>query len=255
MSFPKIMLPRLLSLLLLLAGVLHADSRNWKSSNGESTFSGEFVSHDTKRVTIRRADGRVFTFDVAKLSEDDRNWLATKDSIVADDAEPVPDPNAVFDTLCFGDTRKEVEAKLKTSKNVETLVDETFFGRFGLNGTYRTKQKIGGLYCELFFDWSEGGKMKEISLQTQPKDAGTYDDLLRNNWNQLAELLTMLHGKPLQTAGYPEMGDLQNDLFLGSHIWRLEGGGTAMLGTSMQANKYMVVVRFTTEKINPVTTP
>ncbi|MFC7336775.1 hypothetical protein ACFQY0_06275 [Haloferula chungangensis] len=246
---------RLLFISLFLTGILHAESRNWKSAAGESTFSGEFISHDTQRVTIRREDGRVFTFDVAKLSEEDRNWLATKDSIVVDDAEPAPDPNAVFDTLCFGDSRKEVEAKLKASKNVETLVDETFFGRFGLNGTFRTKQKIGGLYCELFFDWSKGGNLKEISLQTQPKDAGTYDDLLRNNWNQLSELLTMLHGKPLQTAGYPEMGDLQNDLFLGSHIWRLEGGGTAMLGTSMQANKYMVVVRFTTERINPVVVP
>jgi hypothetical protein len=246
---------RLLALILLISGPILAESRTWKSANGESTFTGEFISHDTKRATIRRDDGRVFTFDIAKLSEADRNWLATKDSIVAADAEPAPDPNAVFDTLCFGDSRKEVEAKLKASKNVETSVDETFFGRFGLNGTFRTKQKIGGLYCELFFDWSKGGNMKEVSLQTQPKDAGTYDDLLRNNWNQLSELLTMLHGKPLQNAGYPDMEDLQNDVFLGSHIWRLEGGGTAMLGTSMQANKYMVVVRFTTEKIDPVIVP
>lgn len=246
---------RIISIILILCSTLHAESRNWKSANGESTFSGEFISHDTQRVTIRREDGRVFTFEISKLNEEDRNWLATKDSVVAADAEPAPDPNAVFDTLCFGDSRKEVEAKLKASKNVETLVDETFFGRFGLNGTFRTKQKIGGLYCELFFGWSKGGNMKEVSLQTQPKDAGTYDDLLRNNWNQLAELLTMLHGKPLQRAGYPEIKDLQNELFLGSHIWRLEGGGTAMLGTSMQANKYMVVVRFTTERINPVVVP
>ena len=97
--------------------------------------------------------------------------------------------------------------------------------------------------------------MKEVSLQTQPQDAGTYDDLLRNNWSQLSELLTMLHGKPLQRAGYPELRDLQNDVFLGSHIWRLEGGGTAILGTSMQAGKYMVVVRFTTERIQPVLVP
>ena len=246
---------RILSIVLLMTGSSIAESRTWKSANGESSFDGEFISHDTQRVTIRRADNRVFTFEIEKLSEDDRNWLAAKDSIPAANDEPVPDPNAVFDTLCFGDSRKVVENKLKESKLVETAVDDTFFGRFGLNGTFRTKQKIGGLYCELFFDWSKGGNMKEVSLQTQPQDAGTYDDLLPNNWNQLSELLTMLHGKPLQRAGYPELSDLQNDVFLGSHIWRLEGGGTAILGTSMQASKYMVVVRFTTERIQPVLVP
>lgn len=245
---------RLLPLLLLISG-LHAESRGWNSATGDGAFSGEFISHDTQLVTIRRENGTLSTFKIEKLSKDDRNWLATKESIVAANDEPAPDPNAVFDTLCFGDSRKEVEKKLKASNNVEPLIDETFFGRFGLNGTFRTTQKIGGLYCELFFDWSKGGKMKEVSLQTQPKDTGTYDDLLRKNWNQLAELLTMLHGKPLQRAGYPERDDLQNDLFLGSHIWRLEGGGTAMLGTSMQANLYMVVIRFTTEKIEPVLVP
>ena len=245
---------RFLALLLVTASV-HAESREWKSATGESSFTGDFISHDTQRVTIRREDGRIFTFEIEKLCTADRNWLATKDSIAPADQEPAPDPNAVFDTLCFGDSRKDVEAKLKASKLVETLVDDTFFGRFGLNGSFRTKQKIGGLYCELFFDWSKGGNLKEVSLQTQPQDAGTYDDLLRNNWNQLAELLTMLHGKPLQQAGYPEASDLQNDLYLGSHLWRLEGGGSAMLGTSMQANKYMVVVRFTTEKIQPVLVP
>ncbi|MEP4078718.1 hypothetical protein [Haloferula sp.] len=242
-------------LLLLLIGKLQAESRTWKSADGKASFIGDFISHDTQRVTVRQESGTVSTFKIEKLSEEDRNWLATKNSVAAADDEPAPDPNAVFDTLCFGDSRKEVEKKLQESKLVETQVDETFFGRFGLNGTFRTKQKIGGLHCELFFDWSKGGNLKEISLQTQPKDAGSYDDLLRNNWNQLAELLTMLHGHPLQRAGFPDRDDLQNDLYLGSHIWRLEGGGTAMLGTSMQANKYMVVVRFTTERINPVRVP
>ncbi|MEM9238134.1 MAG: hypothetical protein AAGB14_15290, partial [Verrucomicrobiota bacterium] len=244
-----------LLILLLATGSLMAEVRTWQSADGGSSFKGEFVSHDGERVTIRRRDGRVFTFAIEKLAADDRTWLKGKAPAAGSDAEPLPDPNAVFDTLCFGDSRKEVIAKLKASKNVEAVVDDTFFGRVGLNGSFRTKQKIGGLYCELFFDWSKGGNLKAVSLQTQPKDSGAYGDLLRNNWGELAELLTMLHGKPLQRAPYPEIDDLQNDLFLGSHIWRLEGGGTAMLGTSMQANNYMIVVRFTTEKIQPVRVP
>ena len=65
----------------------------------------------------------------------------------------------------------------------------------------------------------------------------------------------MLHGKPLQHADFPPLDDLQDDLFLASHLWRLEGGGSALLGTSMQGGKCLVVVRFTQERINPVTVP
>jgi hypothetical protein len=236
-----------------LLGSLHAESRIWTSADGNASFEGDFVSHDTERVTVRKKGGNEITFDIQKLSKDDRNWLASKNSIQGDDA--APPPNAVFDTLCFGDNRKKVEAKLKASKLVETPHEETFFGRLGLNGVFRTKQKIGGLYCELFFDWTEGGGLKEISLQTEPQDSESYEDSLRANWKELSSLLTSLHGHPLQNAGFPARDDLMNDAFLGSHIWRLKGGGSALLGTSMQADKYMVVVRFTTERIEPVRVP
>ena len=113
------------------------------------------------------------------------------------DAEPLPDPNAVFDTLCFGDPRADVIKKLKESKIVEAGLDETFLGRVGLNGTYRTRKQIGGLHCDLYFDWSAGGNLTEVSLQTQGVDRSSYAGRLKENWAELAELLTMLHGKPL----------------------------------------------------------
>ena len=68
-------------------------------------------------------------------------------------------------------------------------------------------------------------------------------------------MLCQLYGKPIQEGPYPKRSDLQNDLFLGSHLWRLDGGGSAMLGTSMQAGKFQTVVRFTTETITPVRVP
>lgn len=239
----------------MLASSLHAENRIWKSADGSSSFNGEFVSLEMDQVTVLRTDGKPVTFNIQKLCGEDRKWLEAKRSTQTQKNAAMPAANAVFDTLCFGDSRQEVEAKLKASEMLETAVDDTFFGRFGLNGTFRTKKKIGGLYCELFFDWTSGGNLKEISLQTKPQDVGAYDDLLRNNWSHLAELLIMLHGKPLQRAGYPDHEDLQNDALLGSHLWRLEGGGSVILGTSMQADKYMVIVRFTTERIDPVLVP
>lgn len=241
----------------ILLGSLQAETRTWKSADGAATFEGELVSHESNNVTVRRGDGKIFTFDIAKLSEDDRKWLENsgKEAATAPaDAAAAP-ADAVFDTLCFGDNRKTVEAKLKASTMVESTVDDTFLGRFGLNGSFRTKQKIGGLYCELFFDWTSGGGLKEISLQTQPQESTTYDNELRTNWDEFSKLMTTLHGKPLQRAGYPDCDHLENEAFLGSHLWRLKGGGSAMLGTAMQANKYMVVVRFTTENVKPNRVP
>jgi hypothetical protein len=235
--------------------VLHAEPRTWKSSDGANSFAGDYVTHDAKRVTIRRADGRVFTLELAKLHADDKSWLSAKPVPGRAAAEPLPDPNAVFDTLCFGDSRADVMKKLKESKAVEAGLDETFMGRVGLNGTYRTRQQIGGLHCELYFDWSAGGNLTEVSLQTQGVPRSAYAGRLKSNWEELSELLTMLHGKPQQAADFPSLDDLQDDVFLASHLWRLEGGGSALLGTAMQGGQCQVVVRFTQEKIQPVTTP
>ncbi len=245
---------RLSSLLLLVPALtLQAETRTWQNAEGSASFRGEYVSHDHHRVSIRRDDGQLFNLELEKLHPDDRNWLAERD--LPETPEPEQNANAVFDTLCFGDTRKEVEAKLKASKFVESTVDETFFGRLGLNGTFRTRERIGGLQCELYFDWSPGQTLDEVSLQTQSLGGESYSSSLMDNWSELSKVLTQLHGKPLQAGQYPKKSDLQNDLFLASHLWRLEGGGSALLGTSMQGDKYQVVVRFTTESIEPQRTP
>jgi hypothetical protein len=56
----------------------------------------------------------------------------------------------------------------------------------------------------------------------------------------------------LQNADFPAASTLQNDMSLSTHLWRLGGGGSALLGTSKSAEGYMVSVRFTSEKIEPV---
>lgn len=234
------------------SGILYADVTTWKNSDGSSQFRGSYLSHDDRYVTIRRTDGRVFTFEIKKLHQDHQTWLKQrqKPREKADD-----NPNAIFDKLTFGDTRQEVETKLKASSIVEMAVAETLLGRFGLNGTFRTVHKIGGLHCLLDFGWTTDGKLNEISLRTEPLGSSAYTNQLHKNWIDLAKLLTNLYGKPVQAADFPKRSDLQNDLMLGSHLWHLEGGGSALLGSSMQNDQYMIIVRFTTNTIKPVRTP
>ena len=229
---------------------LPAETRQWKNSDGTQSFSGEYVSKNEKTVTIRRADGKVFAVELTRLSNSDRTWVSTQAAAPAEPGTP-QDPDAVFDNLCFGDSREEVTKKLKESKMLEAGVGEVFMGRTGLNGTYRTRKKIGGLQCELYFDWTGAGTLKEISLQTQSVPKEVYVNRLKGTWEELATLLTTLHGKPLQASDFPKAEELTSDTFLPSHLWKLKGG-SALLGTTKQGATCMIVVRFTTKKIEPV---
>ncbi len=242
MRFPISIL--LFSLISILSG---EEARTWKSANGDRSFQGTYVSHDAAQVTILRTDGKTFTLGRDQLHPDDRAWLAAR--------EEESSRGAVFDTLRFGEDRETVEKKLRASKLVESVGSEIFAARTGLNGSFRTREKIGGLSCELYFDWTNTGRLKEITLQTEPVPASDYDGRLKENWSELAALMRNLHGKPLQTAGYPDSSNLENGMFLSSHLWRLEGGGSALLGTSMQRGSCMAVIRFTTERIDPLRVP
>jgi hypothetical protein len=254
-----------MSLGVMLVGTVAAESRKWRSKDGSKFIIADYVSHNQFTVTVKRVDGKVVTLDRGDLHTEDVDFVAKLPASAATSpgpnkpsksshTGPAMDDSAVFDTLKLGDTRAEVMAKIKASKSLELTVDEIYLGRFGLNGSYRTKQTIGGLKCLLYFDWDSSGNLKELSLQTQPQPSSAYQGLLKDTWTELSKLMTTLHGKPLQNADYPAAGVLQNDSSLSSHLWRMANGGSALLGTSKSVEGYMVSVRFTTESIEPIRT-
>jgi hypothetical protein len=231
-----------------------AEARQWRNADGTRTLVGDYLAHDARRVTIRRADGRVFTLELAQLSAEDRAWLAKRRDgatpAAAESAAPANDESAVFDTLKLGDTHVDVRAKLQASKAVELTIPATFLARMGLNGSYRTRQQIGGQHCLLFFDWDAASRLNELTLQTEPKAPASYPTTLKETWQELARLLTALHGSPASQAGFPPAAQLtEQGMVLGSHLWRLEGGHSALLGTARDANGYSVIVRFTSQAI------
>ena len=247
-------------LLILLLGCsllpLDAAPRPWKSTEDGRSVQGEFLSRNERQVTIRRSDGLVFTLDLKKVHPDDLKWLDANHPLpTAKPAEPVADPTAVFDTLHFGDTREQVLAKLKASKLVELRVAESLLGRFGLNGSFQTRKDIGGLRCRLFFDWSKAGLMREVSLQTEALAADAYPTSLKACWEDFAKLLSTLYGEPAQQGNFPPLADLRDGTCLASHCWRLEGGGSALLGTARDDKGYTTVVRFIQQEIQPVPLP
>lgn len=234
-------------------------AREWRNASGDKSFEATYLSNDGKQVTLRKGNS-ILTFSIGKLHSDDQAWLkenhppaAKSENGNKSPAKPAP-KGAAFDTLEFGDSNKEVIEKLKASSMVECSVAEVMLARIGLNGSYRIKQTIGGLYCHLYFDWDSNNKLKEVTLRTQGKPLSFYGGKLQSNWSELINLLTILHGDALQGAPYPKSADLQDGLILGSHLWRTEDGHSVLLGTGQEGSNYSVVVRITSDHIatNPI---
>ena len=234
-----------------------AQSRPWKSADGLRSVQGEFIKRDATSVTIRNGGGKEVTIEFSKLHADDVKWLDTNHSLTgaAPEPTPPPDPDAFFDTLSFKDTRQSTLAKLKVSKIVEMTADEIFIGRSGLNGIFRTRRKIGTLDGFLYFDWTEAGSLKELTLQTETRPNTAYKTELEPSWKELIELLSTLYGKPVQRGPLPSMASLADGTFFPSHLWNLETGGSVLLGTAREGPRYQVVVRFTKTKPQVVEIP
>ena len=147
-----------------LATTLGVEAKTWRNVEGKS-IEGEYVSRTDKDVTIRLATKKTTTIALDKLHEDDRFWL---DNNHPPNAKPSQNPAAIFDQLTFGDNHKQVEEKLKASKFAKLTVAETFIGRSGLNGVFRTTEKIGGLDASLYFEWKNEDSLEEVNLHTDP---------------------------------------------------------------------------------------
>ena len=225
-----------------------AEMRPWKNTDGTRSVQGDFIKRNTTSVTLKTEAGKEILIEFSQLHADDLKWLETHHSL--NQVRPDKDPAAFFDNLTFSDTRTTTEAKLKASKLVEMTTDETFLGRSGLNGFFRTRKKIGTLDAFLYFDWTETGKLKELSLQTEARPNTDYKTELEPCWKKFIELLTTFYGKPVQNGPLPLMASLSDGTFSPSHLWDIGNGGCALLGTAREGSKFQVVVRFSQKKPN-----
>ena len=258
------MIPQLVATLLI-ASTIHllAETRNWKSSDGTRTIAGDFICRDALTVTIRYTNGKPTSFPLTKLHPDDLAWLNQTHPLPGHTAaatpghttSAVPDKAAVFDSLLFGDRRDQVIKKLKASQFVESTLDETFLGRTGLNGVFRTRKQIGGLDASLYFDWTDGGLLREVTIQTTTVPESAYLTKLEPSWKEFVNLLSTLYGKPVQQGALPDAASLGDGSFRPSHLWTLDAGGSVLLGTARDGSHYQLVVRFTEKKIKPVALP
>lgn len=253
------MLVRAFVILLCAACSALGQTRPWKNVDGTRTVQGSFIKRDANAVTILTGNGQELVIQLSKLHFDERHWLNLHHSLdapaPASGAAPPKITSAVFDTLTFKDTRDSALAKLKVSKIVKMTTHETFLGRSGLNGVFSTRQTIGGLAASLYFDWTPAGTLKELTLQTETVEIQEYRSRLEPGWKAFIEQLSTLYGVPKQKSPMPPANSLADGSFMPSHMWLLEAGGSALLGTARDGDKFQLVVRFTQKVAGRVEIP
>ena len=232
-----------------LTSTLCLQAKTWRNADGTKSFEGEFVSRTDKEVTILLSNRKPTTFSLGLLHEDDRFWL---DQNHPPKSKSASNPAAIFDQVLFGDNRKQVEEKLKTSKFAKLTVDETFIGRSGLNGIFRTTGKVGELDASLFFDWNDGDSLSELNLHTDPQPINQAKDKLIPCWEKFAHLLSKLYGKPVISSPELNTSSIADGAFQPTHLWHLPAKGSVRLGASRDRDKLLIICRFSEEKINPV---
>lgn len=91
---------------------------------------------------------------------------------------------------------------LKTCKSLEGPETDAYLSRTGLNGAYKTKKPIGGLFFSLHFEYGKDGGLKAVSFYSTTK-AGKeeYDTRLKSLYKRMLNGLTGLYGPPHEPAG------------------------------------------------------
>ncbi len=238
----------IMALSLVVGSRLAAESRSWRSANGNRSFRADFVSSDGTSVVLRRLDRKTVTVALKNLHTRDRDWV--REQLNKNEAKAHGGlKGGCFDTLAFGDNRRTVEKKLKASLVASKSLDDRLTGRTGLNGIYQTS--IADEPYELFFHWTGKDELQEVTLRSRAVTQTDYGKTLRKTWTSLISLLKKHHGNPVQTTGYPPQEELQEGNLLGSHLWHTPDKHSILLCTGREGADYLVAIRFRVELIPP----
>lgn len=237
-----------LLLALLVTTTLTGSARVWWNPDKSRSFQGEFVKLVGETVHIKMLNGKVVPLTLEKLHEDDQKW-ARAEAINAKERAEVERANQVFGGVKFGDTREQVIAKLKESPLVTTSLADDYLARAGLNGIFETTTPIGPYSCRLFFAWDAGQKLSELSIHSESVPGSDYTKGIAECWQEMVQIMSDQYGKPAQSATLPKQKSLEDGSALNTHLWRLKGGVSALVGVGHENGGYIVIARFTNESV------
>ena len=216
--------------------MLHARAARWRSADGGRSIQGEFVKRDaTERHHPPLGPQREVTIPLDKLHPDDRAWLNANHPlprIRCPTRQPLSSTNSHSAT-----TARRSWKNSRPASSSKSPLPETFFGRTGLNGVFRTRKKSADSTPSLYFDWTENGGLKEITLQTPSLPASDLDARLTPVGRNSSTSSPPSTASPSTHNDKLDIAPIPDGSMTGTHLWKLENRGTAMLGAARDGRR------------------
>lgn len=235
----------------LMPAVGQAAPRLWKNTNATRSFQGELVKREADKVTIMMMPSRkTVVVKPDQLHADDLQWLREnhpfeheKPAVTA----PKPAAGAFYDTLAFGDDQATVIRKLKASPRFHTELDDTYFARTGLNGTFRTTKgnEFFGMPAALYYEWDNQGGLMNLSLYGHETPAAMAGEAMVPLWQEMVDQINKQFGQARSSSPKPAYAGLGESQITFTHAWPMTSGGSLLLGVGKQEGKYVIIARFT----------
>lgn len=244
---------RLIILIALLTSLAaSAAPRDWRNLDASRIVNGDFVSRDETSVLIRRSrDLKQSRLPLDQMHPEDLAWLNQSHPLPNQPkpTQPVSDNSkqlikAIHGTLVFGEDITQVTKRLKSSALFVSTLPETFYARTGLNGIFRTKQKIANQHSQLFFEWNDTGGLREFTLHTDSLPLKNTDDQILPCWHGYINAMTDLYGEPVNANPKLNLGSIPEDGIIFTHLWESPQIGSILVGASHNKDGYQIAVRF-----------
>jgi len=245
-----------IAIALLTSVAASAETRDWKNKDASRSVRGDFISRDKTSVLIRRSsDLKQTSLPLDQMHVSDLAWLEKTHPIPKPKPPAPTDPKgllkSIHGTLSYGDNSSKVAAKLKASGIFDSTMPDSFLARTGMDGIFRTKQKIANQYSVLYFNWNEDGGLKDFTLHTDSLQLSNAKDQILPCWQYYINIITELYGKPLNANPTLELGSIQQDAIIFTHLWQTEQMGSILIGASHNADGYQIAMRFSGESFKP----
>ena len=243
----------IIALLALLPCLSEAAPRLWKNSNATRSFSGELIKREADKITIKMTQGgQTVVIKPEQLHKSDLEWLKQNHPFEHEKPKltsPEVAAGCFYDTLAFGDDKPTVIKKLKASPRFHSELDETFFARTGLNGTFHTTKgnEFFGMQASLYYGWDQSNCLDFLSLYGHESSAAQVEAKLIPTFTSMVASIDKQFGKAKSSSPKPQYAGLADGEITFTHVWPMKTGGSLLMGVGKQESNYVIVARFTRE--------
>lgn len=152
----------------------------------------------------------------------------------------------LYPPLETGMTEPQVLQALKSCPSVEAPGSDAYLSRTGLNGFYRTKKPIGGLYFSVNVEFDKSGGLRAVSFYSKTKVRAEENEMrLKSLYKRMLNGLTDLYGPPSNVPDWVGKDSVPDGKIKYMHMWRVQPGQFLMTGlANLGKEGYIPIFRF-----------